>query len=150
MASGTDPYRSSLNQVASGTIKEAADDAPYSPGQLLNDDEPLAAGGNISKQKAMLDELNRQIEEEKQELASLSAEIPPGVMIPGLGEPVVIPGLGDPAAHPPRSSVWTKSDSNEPIVTPSTDPPFEHSAKPASESLNLNISNLQVIALFMS
>lgn len=104
---------------------------------VIGDDELL-------KQQAMLEELNRQIEAQKQELASMSAEVaattPPEMMIPGLGEPV-IPGLGEPSTS--STAAWTSVDTR---VTPSTDPPFDHSAKPAPASINnLNISNLQVV-----
>lgn len=97
----------------------------------------------LLKQQAMLEELNRQIEAQKQELATMSAEVASTtsseMMIPGLGEPV-IPGLGEPSTS--STSGWTSIDTR---VTPSTDPPFDHSAKAAPASLNnLNISNLQV------
>lgn len=131
----------------SSSSKSQADDAPYSPGQLLGEEEeaiPVIGDDELLKQQAMLEELNRQIEAQKQELASMSAEVaattPPEMMIPGLGEPV-IPGLGEPSTS--STAAWTSVDTR---VTPSTDPPFDHSAKPAPASINnLNISNLQEI-----
>lgn len=123
------------------------DDVPYSPGQLLDEDDDEDGNGTkaesadeILKQKEMLEELNRKIAEEKQKLAVLTAEGAEsssaagdgGVVIPGLGEPV-IPGLGEPS--------WVGRDVR---VTPSTDPPFEHPAT-AAAPLNLNLSNLQVM-----
>ena len=108
----------------------------FSTGTVVVDEDFL-------KQQAMLEELNRQIEAQKQELATMSAEVASTasqeMMIPGLGEPV-IPGLGEPSTS--STSGWTSIDTR---VTPSTDPPFDHSAKAAPASLNnLNISNLQV------
>lgn len=95
----------------------------------------------------MLEELTRQIEAQKQELASMSAEVAsttsPEVMIPGLGEPV-IPGLGEPSTSA-TSTTTTGWASNNTRVTPSTDPPFEHPAKAKSAALDLNLSNLQVL-----
>ena len=124
----------------SGSIEEA----PYSPGQLLDDDDD--GGGptsEILKQKEMLEELNRKIEKEKQIVAVMSAEVASTSpvaetnAIPGLGEPV-IPGLGGFSSGGPS---WTK----ETRSTPSSDPPFEHATTaPPASSLNLNLSNLQV------
>lgn len=98
----------------------------------------------LLKHQAMLEDLNRQIEAEKQELASLSTEVTttksPEVMIPGLGEPV-IPGLGEPSTS--STTGWTNTNTR---VTPMSDPPFDHSAKATpSSALNLNLSNLQVL-----
>lgn len=98
----------------------------------------------LLKHQAMLEDLNRQIEAEKQELASLSTEVAsstsPEVMIPGLGEPV-IPGLGEPSTS--TTTGWASTDTR---VTPMSDPPFDHSVKTTpTDALNLNLSNLQVI-----
>jgi hypothetical protein len=83
----------------------------------------------LLKQQAMLEELNRQIEAQKKELATMSAEVASTtsseIMIPGLGEPV-IPGLGEPSTS--STSGWASIDTR---VTPFTDPPFDHSAKAA-------------------
>lgn len=83
----------------------------------------------LLKQQAMLEELNRQIEAQKKELATMSAEVASTtsseMMIPGLGEPV-IPGLGEPSTS--STSGWASIDTR---VTPFTDPPFDHSAKAA-------------------
>lgn len=127
----------------------ATDDAPYSPGQLLNDDD-IDETNDVLKQKEMLEELNRKIEEQKQELAVMSAEVvskvgltdESSVLIPGLGEPV-IPGLGGPSEIVSSNS-WNSAKDTR--VTPATDPPFEHSSTtPATAPLDLNLSNLQVI-----
>lgn len=94
----------------------------------------------------MLEELNRQIEEQKQELASMSAEVAGSetdVLIPGLGEPV-IPGLDGPSSSSNAVTTWSSSEKGVGTrVTPSSDPPFDHSAS-ANPTLNLNLSNLQV------
>ncbi len=95
----------------------------------------------------MLEELNRQIEEQKQELASMSAEVvgssETDVLIPGLGEPA-IPGLDGPSSSSNAVTSWPSSEKGIGTrVTPSSDPPFDHSAN-ANPTLNLNLSNLQV------
>ena len=146
------------------------EDVPYSPGQLLNEENEAPAIGqyfffsltvfqttnylkylvldsDLLKQKAMLEELNRQIEEQKQELASMSAEVvgssETDVLIPGLGEPV-IPGLDGPSSSSNAVTSWPSSEKGIGTrVTPSSDPPFDHSAN-ANPTLNLNLSNLQV------
>lgn len=100
----------------------------------------------------MLDELNRQIEVQKQELASMSAEVVSNdtdVLIPGLGEPA-IPGLDGLPSSANAVTTWPSSDKSAGTrVTPSSDPPFDHSAtNPANSTLNLNLSNLQVPLTF--
>ena len=113
----------------------------------------------LLKHQAMLEDLNRQIEAEKQELASLaSTEVAAvaaaaEVMIPGLGEPV-IPGLGEPSTA--TGSSWpggvggggSGAIDTATKFTPSTDPPFDHSTTvkpPTSDNpLDLNLTNLQV------
>ena len=129
--------RTTRDQGQKGPAK--ADDAPYSPGQLLAEEAIPAVEDGLLEQQAMLEDLNRRIEAEKQELAAMSAGVTsshPEVMIPGLGEPV-IPGLGEPSTS---AGPWA-SDTR---VTPHTDPPFDHTAAAPASLNNLNISNLQV------
>ena len=138
--------RSSQKKVvgaAQPTTIIAADEIPYSPGQLLDDDEDSQNSPDVvMKPEEMLEELNRKIEDTKQELASALSAIAPEDAIPGLGEPV-IPGLGGPSSIGTSSSSWKDTR-----VTPASDPPFERSASnPAASSLNLNLSNLQVLLI---
>ena len=81
------------------------------------------------EQQAMLDELNRKIEEQKKQLASMETEVSSS---PTLGESIVIPGLEPviPGLEPSSSSCW--NDSSIPAFDNPSPPP------PVAESSALN------------
>ena len=81
-------------------------------------------GADLVEQQAMLDELNRKIEEQKKQLASMETEVSSSPLIGG-GESVVIPGL-EPVIPglEPSSNSWSDSiqayDNPSPPRPPST------------------------------
>jgi len=114
---------SAAEMTPSTTVKDVAEDIPYSPGQLLNDTDAVL-GADLVEQQAMLDELNRKIEEQKKQLASMETEVSSSPLIGG-GESVVIPGL-EPVIPglEPSSNSWSDSiqayDNPSPPRPPST------------------------------
>lgn len=105
-ANRADAKRRSLSTTSdsradSTPTSQTNDDAPYSPGQLLDQDvsENLASA---NLQQVILEELERKIEEEKKQLASLSASaaVDISVVIPGLEPSSAIPGLGSDSVVP--------------------------------------------------
>lgn len=87
----------------------------------------------------MLDELNRKIEEQKKQLASMETEVSSS---PTLGESIVIPGLEPviPGLEPSSSSCW--NDSSIPAFS-NPSPPSPRTENNALNQISIP-TNLQV------